>query len=129
MRVGRAGVALACVAAARSLGYARNRRRSAQRPACFRVATSGKHTASGMTTAEIETVLGSEDVRHLLEVGLGVLFWLTPIVYEAASLPDSLRLPILLTPVSPFIASPPSSRPMRKATPSVGAPMLPSPCG
>jgi RNA polymerase primary sigma factor len=31
------------------------------------VATSGKQTTSGMTTAEIETVLGSEDVRHLLE--------------------------------------------------------------
>ncbi len=45
------------------------------------------------------------DVRHLLDVALSVLFWLTPIVYETVNLPDRLRLPILLTPVSPFISA------------------------
>jgi RNA polymerase primary sigma factor len=49
------------------VGYARHRPEDPSRRFCFRVATSGKYITSGMTTAEIETVLGSEDVRHLLE--------------------------------------------------------------
>ena len=43
------------------------------------------------------------DVRHLLEVGLSMLFWLTPIVYELASVPERFRLLILLGPMTPFI--------------------------
>ncbi|HXW05580.1 MAG TPA: ABC transporter permease [Vicinamibacterales bacterium] len=43
------------------------------------------------------------DVRHLIEVALGVLFWTTPIVYELAQVPERLRLMILLSPVSPFV--------------------------
>ncbi len=45
------------------------------------------------------------DVRHLLEVALSVLFWTTPIVYEIRQLPEAFRLPILLSPMSPFIAA------------------------
>lgn len=45
------------------------------------------------------------DVRHLLEIALSALFWLTPIVYEAVTLPDRLRLPILLTPVSSYVVA------------------------
>ncbi len=43
------------------------------------------------------------DVRHLVEVGLAVLFWTTPIVYELTQVPERLRLPILLSPLSPFV--------------------------
>ena len=45
------------------------------------------------------------DVRHLLEVGLAMLFWTTPIVYEFRQIPEQFRLLILLSPVSPFIVA------------------------
>ena len=45
------------------------------------------------------------DIRHLLEVGLSVIFWMTPIVYELRSVPERLQLLILLGPVSPFVAA------------------------
>jgi ABC-type polysaccharide/polyol phosphate export permease len=45
------------------------------------------------------------DVRHLLEVALAVLFWTSPIVYELTTVPDRLRLLILLSPMSSFIAA------------------------
>jgi lipopolysaccharide transport system permease protein len=43
------------------------------------------------------------DVRHLVEVGLAVLFWTTPIVYQLQEVPERLRWIILLSPASPFI--------------------------
>jgi lipopolysaccharide transport system permease protein len=43
------------------------------------------------------------DVKHLVEIGLGALFWLTPILYDLPGVPERLRLPILLMPVSPFV--------------------------
>lgn len=45
------------------------------------------------------------DVRHLVEVGLAVLFWTTPVVYELVQVPERLRLPILLSPMSPFVTA------------------------
>jgi ABC-type polysaccharide/polyol phosphate export permease len=45
------------------------------------------------------------DVRHLLEVALAVMFWTTPIVYELSMVPERMRLPILLSPMSPFVVS------------------------
>lgn len=45
------------------------------------------------------------DVRHLTEVGLAVMFWLTPIVYSFANLPDKARLPIVLNPVASFVVA------------------------
>lgn len=45
------------------------------------------------------------DVRHLVDIGLGVLFWLTPIVYELVKAPDRIRPLLLLTPVTPFIGA------------------------
>jgi ABC-type polysaccharide/polyol phosphate export permease len=45
------------------------------------------------------------DVRHLLEVGLNVLWWTTPIVYELRLVPERLQLLILLSPVSPFVVA------------------------
>ena len=45
------------------------------------------------------------DIRHLLEVGLPVMFWMTPIVYELRNVPERLQLFILLSPVSPFVVA------------------------
>jgi ABC-2 type transport system permease protein len=45
------------------------------------------------------------DVKHLVEVGLGVLFWLTPVIYDLGDVPARLRLPILLAPLSPFVTA------------------------
>jgi lipopolysaccharide transport system permease protein len=45
------------------------------------------------------------DVRHLLEIALSALFWTTPIVYAYQNVPEFLRLPVLLSPVSPFVVA------------------------
>ena len=45
------------------------------------------------------------DVRHLLEVGLAMLFWTTPIIYELRQVPERFRLLILLSPASPFVVA------------------------
>lgn len=45
------------------------------------------------------------DVRHLVEVGLGALFWSTPILYQYRQVPEALQLPVLLSPMSPFIVA------------------------
>lgn len=43
------------------------------------------------------------DIRHLLDIGLAILFWLTPILYPLTQVPQGLRTLILVTPLSPFI--------------------------
>jgi homopolymeric O-antigen transport system permease protein len=45
------------------------------------------------------------DIKHILEIGLSVLFWTTPILYQYNSLPDRFRLPILLSPMSSFVVA------------------------
>jgi lipopolysaccharide transport system permease protein len=45
------------------------------------------------------------DVKHLVEIALGALFWMTPILYDLADVPERLRLPILLSPLSPFVTA------------------------
>jgi len=45
------------------------------------------------------------DVRHILEIALGVLFWTTPVLYQYDTLPELLRLPILLSPMSSFVVA------------------------
>ena len=45
------------------------------------------------------------DVRHLLEVALPVLFWVTPIVYPLTQVPEQWRPLILLSPLSSYIAA------------------------
>ena len=45
------------------------------------------------------------DVKHLVDVSLQVLFWLTPVVYDLADVPARVRLPLLFTPVSPFVTA------------------------
>ncbi len=45
------------------------------------------------------------DVRHLVEIAIAILFWMTPIVYDVQKVSDPLRRLILLTPMSPYVAS------------------------
>lgn len=43
------------------------------------------------------------DVRHFVDIALLMLFWTTPIVYPVSQVPEWLRAPILLSPMSPFV--------------------------
>ena len=43
------------------------------------------------------------DVRHLVDLALGIGFWTTPIVYEMAMVPESARFALLLSPLTPFV--------------------------
>jgi ABC-type polysaccharide/polyol phosphate export permease len=45
------------------------------------------------------------DMRHLVEVGLAMLFWGTPIVYTINQVPERLHWIIALSPLSPYIVS------------------------
>ncbi len=43
------------------------------------------------------------DVRHLVEVGIGMLFWATPIVYEISMVPEEFQFVALLSPAASYI--------------------------
>jgi lipopolysaccharide transport system permease protein len=43
------------------------------------------------------------DVRHLVDIALAVLFWLTPIVYELEQVSSRLRHLIFLSPLTPYV--------------------------
>jgi ABC-type polysaccharide/polyol phosphate export permease len=45
------------------------------------------------------------DIKHLLDIGLAALFWMTPILYPLTQVHEKLRLFILLSPMSPFIVA------------------------
>jgi len=45
------------------------------------------------------------DTRHLLEVALQVWFWLTPIVYSLALVPEALRPWLSLNPMTAFVTA------------------------
>jgi ABC-type polysaccharide/polyol phosphate export permease len=45
------------------------------------------------------------DVRHILEIAIGMLFWTTPVLYQYRSLPELVRLPILLSPMAPYVVA------------------------
>ena len=45
------------------------------------------------------------DVKHLTEVVLMALFWLTPILYSISQVPERLRIVIMLNPLTAFITS------------------------
>lgn len=61
--------------------------------------------STGVALAVSAATARFRDVRHLLDISLSLLFWLTPIVYTAAQLPDGLRLPVMLNPLSSFITA------------------------
>jgi lipopolysaccharide transport system permease protein len=43
------------------------------------------------------------DLRHLLEIALAMMFWTTPILYDYRTIPAAWQLPVLLSPLSPFV--------------------------
>jgi ABC-2 type transport system permease protein len=45
------------------------------------------------------------DVRHLLEIALSILFWMTPIIYPLSQVNEKARLLLLLSPLSSFIVA------------------------
>ncbi|HEV8234719.1 MAG TPA: hypothetical protein VGP84_08970, partial [Gemmatimonadaceae bacterium] len=45
------------------------------------------------------------DIRHLLEVGLAVMFWTTPIVYELGIVPERFRPFVLASPMSSYVVA------------------------
>jgi ABC-type polysaccharide/polyol phosphate export permease len=45
------------------------------------------------------------DIRHLIDVGIQFLFWLTPIVYSVELVPERLRTLVMLNPLAAFITA------------------------
>lgn len=45
------------------------------------------------------------DLRHLAEVGLMLLFWVTPVIYNFTMVPESAQLWFRLNPMVPFVIS------------------------
>ncbi len=45
------------------------------------------------------------DVRHFVDIGLLILFWTTPIVYQINQAPEWLRPALLWSPMSPFVVA------------------------
>jgi ABC-type polysaccharide/polyol phosphate export permease len=46
------------------------------------------------------------DVRHLVDIGLTILFWTTPIIYDITKVPSGgIRRVLMFTPLSPFITA------------------------
>ena len=60
---------------------------------------------TGVALAVATATAFYRDIRHLLEVALSALFWTTPIVYAFRDVPELLKLPVLLSPVSPFLVA------------------------
>jgi ABC-type polysaccharide/polyol phosphate export permease len=59
----------------------------------------------GVAFALATTTSFFRDVRHVLEIALSLAFWTTPILYQYSQVPELLRLPVLLSPMSPFIVA------------------------
>ena len=57
----------------------------------------------GVAFALAATTAIFRDIKHLTEIALAVLFWLTPIIYSTAGMKPSIRLAVLLTPMSSFV--------------------------
>jgi len=58
---------------------------------------------TGVALALAAGVAFFRDIRHLLEIALMVMFWTTPIIYDYEAIPAAWRLPVLLSPMSPFV--------------------------
>jgi ABC-type polysaccharide/polyol phosphate export permease len=43
------------------------------------------------------------DVKHLVEVGIGILFWATPIIYEPSMVPEQFQQLALLSPTASYV--------------------------
>jgi homopolymeric O-antigen transport system permease protein len=57
----------------------------------------------GMALALAAGVAFFRDIRHLLDITLMVLFWMTPIIYDYQAIPRVWQRVVLLSPMSPFV--------------------------
>jgi lipopolysaccharide transport system permease protein len=58
---------------------------------------------TGLTLALSTAAAAFRDVKHLVEVGLSIGFWLTPIIYEPTMVPEQFREVALLAPMTSYI--------------------------
>jgi len=58
----------------------------------------------GVALALSVLTIAFRDLRHLTEVGLTMLFWLTPIIYDLNMVPPALRPLLRLNPMTAFVA-------------------------
>ena len=58
---------------------------------------------SGLALALSAVTAFFRDLKHLVEVGLSVVFWVTPVLYESTLVPEQYRPMLLLSPMAPFI--------------------------
>jgi lipopolysaccharide transport system permease protein len=58
---------------------------------------------AGLALALATAYVFARDTRHLLDIGLQVWFWITPVVYSAALVPDVLRRILRWNPMTYFI--------------------------
>jgi lipopolysaccharide transport system permease protein len=60
---------------------------------------------TGVALALSSLTVVFRDLRHLTEVGLAMMFWLTPIVYSPSMVPDSLRVLLVANPMTAFVTA------------------------
>lgn len=58
---------------------------------------------AGLALALATAAAAFRDVRHLVEVGVGIGFWATPIIYEPTMVPEQFRQVALLSPMASFV--------------------------
>ncbi len=58
---------------------------------------------AGLALALSTSAAVFRDMKHLVEVGIGIGFWATPILYEPTMVPEQFRQLMLLGPMTPFI--------------------------
>jgi lipopolysaccharide transport system permease protein len=58
---------------------------------------------TGLALALSTASAAFRDVKHLVEVGLSIGFWLTPIIYEPTMVPEQFREVALLAPMTSYI--------------------------
>jgi ABC-type polysaccharide/polyol phosphate export permease len=59
----------------------------------------------GVSLALAATTTIFRDIKHLTEISLSMLFWLTPIIYAVPDMKPSIRVAILLSPMSSFVVA------------------------
>jgi lipopolysaccharide transport system permease protein len=58
---------------------------------------------TGLTLALSTASAAFRDIKHLVEVGLSIGFWLTPIIYEPTMVPEQFREVALLAPMTSYV--------------------------
>ena len=58
---------------------------------------------TGLTLALSTASAAFRDIKHLVDVGLSIGFWLTPIIYEPTMVPEQFREVALLAPMTSYV--------------------------